>query len=71
MEDEFGGELIRREGRNSHLTDLGNRMQPLLQQCYDSAQSAKALATRIKQGEVSSLALAVSRSLEVDLFLAR
>ena len=26
LEDELGGELIRREGRLSHLTDLGNRM---------------------------------------------
>ena len=24
LEDELGGELIRREGRNTHLTDLGN-----------------------------------------------
>jgi len=30
LEDELGGELIRREGRNTHLTDLGNRMRPLL-----------------------------------------
>ncbi len=69
LEDEFGGELIRREGRNSHLTDLGNRMQPLLQQCYDSAMSAKVLATKIKKGEKPALALAVSRTLEVDLIL--
>jgi DNA-binding transcriptional LysR family regulator len=69
LEDEFGGELIRREGRNSHLTELGNRMQPLLQQCYDSALSAKMLATKIKKGEVPSLALAVSQTLEVDVIL--
>ena len=69
LEDEFGGELIRREGRNSHLTDLGNRMQPLLQQCYDSAMSAKVLATKIKQGEKPTLSLAVARTLEADLFL--
>jgi DNA-binding transcriptional LysR family regulator len=70
LEDEFGGELIRREGRNSHLTDLGNRMQPMLRQCYDSAVSAKALATRIKQGEIPTLSLAVSQTLELDLLLA-
>lgn len=69
LEDEFGGELIRREGRNSHLTDLGNRMQPLLQQCYDSALSAKTLATKIKKGEVPTLSLAVARTLEVDVIL--
>src|SRR6266699_1397486 len=41
LEDELGGELIRREGRNSHLTDLGNKMRPMLQQCFDSAIGAK------------------------------
>ena len=70
LEDELGGELIRREGRNTHLTDLGNRMQPLLQQCYDSALTAKTLATKIKKGEVSSLSVAVSRTLDLELILA-
>jgi DNA-binding transcriptional LysR family regulator len=70
LEDEFGGDLIRREGRNSHLTDLGNRMLPPLQQCFESAQSAKMLATRIRKGEIPTLSLAVSRTLELDLLLA-
>jgi len=51
------------------LTDLGNRMQPLLQQCYDSAISAKSLATKLKKGEVASLAMAVSWTLDIDLLL--
>lgn len=67
LEDELGGELIRREGRNSHLTDLGNRMRPLLQQCYDSAIAAKQVASKLKKGEVASLSLAVSRSFDLDL----
>ena len=65
LEDELGGDLIRREGRNTHLTDLGKRMQPLLQQCYDSALTAKSLATKIRQGEVPTLSLAVSRTLDL------
>ncbi|OYW21707.1 MULTISPECIES: LysR family transcriptional regulator [unclassified Sphingomonas] len=65
LEDELGGDLIRREGRNTHLTDLGNRMRPLLQQCYESAQTAKLLATKIKKGEVPTLSLAVSRTLDL------
>ena len=69
LEDELGGELIRREGRNSHLTDLGNRMRPLLQQCYDSALTAKSLATKLSKGEVSSLSIAVSHTLDLDLLL--
>lgn len=67
LEDELGGELIRREGRNSHLTDLGNRMQPLLQQCYDSAIGAKQLAAKVKKGEVASLSMAVARTFDLDL----
>lgn len=65
LEDELGGDLIRREGRNTHLTDLGNRMQPLLRQCYESALTAKSLATKIKKGEVPTLSLAVSRTLDL------
>jgi len=67
LEDELGGELIRREGRNSHLTDLGNRMQPLLQQCYDSAIAAKQVASKVKKGEVAALSLAVARTFDLEL----
>lgn len=65
LEAELGGDLIRREGRNTHLTQLGKRMLPLLEQCYASALTAKTLATRIKKGEVPSLSLAVSRTLDL------
>lgn len=67
LEDELGGELIRREGRNTHLTELGNRMQPLLQQCYESAITAKQVASKLKKGEVACLSLAVSRTFDLDL----
>lgn len=65
LEDELGGELIRREGRLSHLTELGNRMLPLLQQCFDAALAAKSIAAKVKKGEVPTLTLAVSRSLDL------
>ena len=42
LEEELGGELLRRERQHSHLTELGRRMLPLLQQCYDAATSANA-----------------------------
>lgn len=69
LEDELGGELFRRERNLTHLTDLGHRMRPLIQQCYDSAVSAKALATSIKKGAVAPLALAVSGSVNVTLLV--
>lgn len=69
LEDELGGELIRREGRLSHLTDLGARMLPLLTQCYESAISAKSLAAQVRKGDVASLAIGVSRTLDLDLLI--
>jgi DNA-binding transcriptional LysR family regulator len=69
LEHELGGELIRREGRLSHLTDLGSRMLPLLSQCYESALSAKTLAAKVKKGDVSTLAIGVSRTLDLDLLM--
>jgi DNA-binding transcriptional LysR family regulator len=66
LEDELGGELIRREGRLSHLTDLGNRMHPLLMQCFDAALAAKSIAAKVKKGEVPTLSLAVSRTLDLE-----
>lgn len=70
LEHELGGELFRRERNLSHLTDLGTRMLPLLQQCYDSALSAKSLATDLKTGKVAALSLGLSRTVGIDLLLA-
>ncbi|WP_068073586.1 LysR family transcriptional regulator [Novosphingobium lentum] len=69
LEEELGGELIRREGRLSHLTDLGMRMLPLLTQCHDSALGAKSLAAQVQRGEVSVLAVGITRSFDLDLLL--
>jgi len=69
LEDELGGDLFRRERNLTHLTDLGARMLPLLQQCYDSALNAKSLATQIKSGAIAPLALALSRTVEMSLLI--
>src|SRR6516165_8113721 len=69
LEDELGGELIRREGRLSHLTELGQRMLPLLQQCYEGASSAKALARQVAAGEIATLPVAISRTVNVELMM--
>jgi DNA-binding transcriptional LysR family regulator len=69
LEDELGGELIRREGRLSHLTELGRRMEPLLRQCYEGAASAKALARAVQTGEFATLSVAVSHTVAVELLL--
>jgi DNA-binding transcriptional LysR family regulator len=69
LEGEFGGELFRRERNLSHLTELGERMLPLMQQCYDSAHSAKSLASSIKSGEVATLKIALSRTISIELMV--
>lgn len=69
LEAELGGALIRREGRLSHLTDLGQRMQPLMQRCYDSALTAKSIARAVIKNEVSPLALGVSHSVNLEMFM--
>ena len=67
LEDELGGDLFRRERPHAQLTELGERMQPLLQQCYDSALGARSLASSIKSGEVGSLRIALSETIEAEI----
>ena len=67
LEAEFGGDLIRREGRATHLTELGVQMLPLLRQCHDSALSAKAVARGVSSGEKSSLSIGLSRTVDLNL----
>jgi DNA-binding transcriptional LysR family regulator len=69
LEEELGGDLFRRERPHAILTDLGERMLPLLRQCYESAISARSLATSIKKGEVAALRIALSRSIDLSLIL--
>jgi DNA-binding transcriptional LysR family regulator len=69
LEDEFGGELFRRERNLSHLTELGQRMQPMLQQCYDSALTAKSLAQSIKKGGIAPLPIALSTTVNIMLLI--
>jgi DNA-binding transcriptional LysR family regulator len=67
LEDELGGDLFRRERPQAQLTDLGERLFPLLKQCYESALGARSLASAIKSGEVGTLKLALSRTIDPSL----
>jgi DNA-binding transcriptional LysR family regulator len=69
LEYELGGDLIRREGRHTHLTDLGHRMLPMLRQCHEAALAAKALAKVVTKGDVATLSIAVARSLDSALVM--
>lgn len=70
LEEELGGELFRRERNLSHLTELGQRMLPMLQQCYDSALTAKSLAQSMKKGAIAPLPIAVSTTVNMMLLIS-
>lgn len=64
LEDEFGGELFHREGRNTHLTELGRIVETFLQGVFENSQQAKQIAdqyvrlkkTPLKVGIMSTIA---------------
>jgi len=57
LEFEMGGRLITRERRLSHLTELGQRLLPVLERTYRGAMAAKALARTCVDGATLRLAL--------------
>jgi DNA-binding transcriptional LysR family regulator len=65
LEDELGGQLLRREGRLSHLTDLGERMLPLMMRCQESALAAKSLASSFKAGSSQALLVALVHTIDM------
>jgi DNA-binding transcriptional LysR family regulator len=67
LEDELAGKLLRREGKLSHLTELGERMLPLVRQCYESALAAKTLASSLKKGAAQVLSVALSHTIDMRL----
>ena len=69
LEEELGGPLFRRERANTHLTDLGHKVVPLLAHCFESALAARELASAIKKGVHPPLRLALSHTVSLELFL--
>jgi DNA-binding transcriptional LysR family regulator len=69
LEGELGGDLFRRERPQAQLTELGERMHPLLKQCYESALGARSLASSFKSGDIGALRLALSHTITLDLLV--
>jgi DNA-binding transcriptional LysR family regulator len=69
LEEELGGDLFRRERPHAQLTELGQRMLPLLRQCYESALGARSLAAALKSGEIGALRLALSHTIDVNIII--
>src|SRR3954464_8243698 len=69
LEAELGGDLFRRERPASQLTELGQRMHPLLKQCYEAASGARALASSFKGGEIGALRIALTHAVDLSLLI--
>ncbi len=69
LEAELGGDLFRRERPAAQLTELGQRMHPLLKQCYDAASGARSLASSFKSGEIGALRIALTHSVDLALLI--
>jgi DNA-binding transcriptional LysR family regulator len=70
LEAELDGELFRRERPQAILTELGHRMLPILSRCYESANSAKAVAAAVRKGEAGALRIALSHSIDFGLLVS-
>jgi DNA-binding transcriptional LysR family regulator len=68
LEGELGGDLFRRE-RPAALTELGQRMQPLLRQCYEAALGARTVASSFRSGDIGTLRLALSHTLDISILI--
>src|SRR4051812_28333526 len=60
LEAELGGDLFRRERPAAQLTELGQRMHPLLKQCFEAAAGARSLASSFKGGDIGALRIALT-----------
>jgi len=69
LEQELGGDLFRRERPAAQLTELGQRMQPLLKQCYEAAVGARSLASSFKGGKVGTLRIAIADAVDLALLI--
>ncbi|WP_314949374.1 LysR family transcriptional regulator [Bradyrhizobium cosmicum] len=69
LEAELGGDLFRRERPAAQLTELGQRMHPLLKQCHDAATGARSLASSFRSGEIGALRIALTHSIDLSLLI--
>lgn len=67
LEEELGGDLFKRERGQTHVTNLGQTMLPLLRQCFESAAAAKEQANIYGSPEFILLKVGISRTVTLEL----
>jgi DNA-binding transcriptional LysR family regulator len=65
LEEEFGGQLFRRERALTHLTELGRLMLPHLERSYEAAQQARALARQVERAQLAPLSLGIATDIHL------
>lgn len=69
LEEEFGGQLVHRERGNTHLTQLGELVQPLLRQVEQASRSAVELALEITSEKRVIMSLGMSECIDARVIL--
>ncbi len=59
LEEEFGGDLFRRERNQTHLTDLGKLVKPHIEAVFSASEAAKADADGFKSQDQAAIKLGV------------
>src|SRR5262249_51449790 len=68
LERELGGLLIHREGRRTHLTELGHVVRPMLEQVLAQAERTRAVAERHRKKTPKAVKLGFLPSIGLHRF---
>ena len=68
LEEEIGGLLFRREGKHTHITDLGRLVKPRFEQIMADAEDARSTAARFLTMDQASVTLGVMCTIGPRLF---
>src|SRR5689334_24985365 len=69
LEDELGGPLFHRERNNTHLTELGRRVEPHLRRVADAVSIAREEAGSFAKLAAPVLRLGVAQSISLSVVL--
>jgi DNA-binding transcriptional LysR family regulator len=66
LEAELGGDLFRRERKNTHLSELGQMVRPHLETVYSATEIAKRVSQDVKQMKTVPLKLGIMSTIAPD-----
>jgi DNA-binding transcriptional LysR family regulator len=66
LEAELGGELFRREGRNTHLSELGQMVRPHLELVFSATANAKRISRDLATMNIVPLKLGIMSTIAPD-----